>query len=39
MSRAYGKYWWKRNACRVLVGKHGGKKVLGRLRCGRENNI
>ena len=38
MSRAHGK-WWKRNACRVLVGKHGGKRVLGRLRCRRENNM
>jgi len=30
---AHRKYQWKRNACRVLVGKHGGKRVLGRLRC------
>jgi hypothetical protein len=29
----------KRNACRILVGKPGGKRPLGRQRCRWEDNI
>jgi hypothetical protein len=32
-------HWEKRNACKVLVGKPEGKRPLGRLRHGWEDNI
>jgi hypothetical protein len=32
-------HWKKRNACRILVGKPEGKKLLGTPKCSWEDNI
>jgi hypothetical protein len=39
MGRACSTHWGKYNVYRILVGRPGGKRLLGRLRCKWEDNI
>jgi hypothetical protein len=39
LARHVVRIWEKRNVCRILIGKPGGKRLLGRSKHKLENNI